>query len=94
MADLGNQHNNGPHQDQDFDNPAVLLALWAKHWIWLQGRETEAPNRLVMRGIFFPPFFFLLIYSDYSPPDIMIVYQQSVAMLPNPRVAVELFSVR
>ena len=28
MSDLGNQHNNGPHQDQIFDNPAALcLAL-------------------------------------------------------------------
>ena len=32
MSDLGNQHNNGPHQDQIFDNPSALcLALWAKN---------------------------------------------------------------
>ena len=34
VSDQGNQHNNGPHQDQIFDNPSVLcLALWAKNWI-------------------------------------------------------------
>ena len=40
VSDQGNQHNNGPHQDQIFDNPSVLcLALWAKNWIqfWLLG---------------------------------------------------------
>ena len=32
VFDLGNQHNNGPHQDQIFGNPIDLcfcLALWA-----------------------------------------------------------------
>ena len=34
MSDQGNQHNNGPHQDKIFDNPAALcLALWAKNRI-------------------------------------------------------------
>ena len=37
-SDLGNQHNNGPHQDQIFDNPAALcLALWDNNLIWLSG---------------------------------------------------------
>ena len=32
----GNQRDNGPHQDQIFDNPSALcLALWAKNQIWL-----------------------------------------------------------
>ena len=36
MSDQGNQHDNGPHQDQIFDNPSALcLALWAKHRIRL-----------------------------------------------------------
>ena len=35
---LGNQPNNGPHQDQIFHNPsAVCLALWDKNRIWLGG---------------------------------------------------------
>ena len=38
VSDQGNQHNNGPHQDQIFDNhSAFCLALWAKNWIWLGG---------------------------------------------------------
>ena len=31
VSDLGNQHDNGPHQDKIFDNPTALcLALCAK----------------------------------------------------------------
>ena len=38
VSDLGNQHNNGPHQGQNFDNPSALcLALWAKSRIRLRG---------------------------------------------------------
>ena len=34
VSDQGNQHNNGPHQDQIFDNlSAFCLAVWAKHRI-------------------------------------------------------------
>ena len=56
MSDQGNQHNNGPHQDQIFDNPSALcLALWAKHQIRFGeeggGGETDAPNRLFMKGL-------------------------------------------
>ena len=30
VSDLGNQHNNGPHQDQIVDNlSALCFALWA-----------------------------------------------------------------
>ena len=37
VSDQGNQHNNGPHQDQIFDNPSGhCLALWAKNQIGLQ----------------------------------------------------------
>ena len=36
LSDLGNQHNNGPHQDQFFGNPyALCLALSAKNQILL-----------------------------------------------------------
>ena len=32
MSDLGNQHHNGPHEDQSFNNPfALCLWLWAKN---------------------------------------------------------------
>ena len=38
LSDLGNQHNNGPHQDQIFDNPSALcLALCPQvgfDWGW------------------------------------------------------------
>ena len=27
LSDQGNQHNNGPHQDQIFDNPSALLGI-------------------------------------------------------------------
>ena len=38
---IGNQHNNGPYQDQIFDYPSPLcLALWAKiRWRWGWGVE-------------------------------------------------------
>ena len=62
VSDLGNQHNNGHHQDQIFDNPmALCLALWTINriglgwgdkggWGWGGGR-TDAPNRLFMKGV-------------------------------------------
>ena len=52
VSDLGNQHNNGPHQDQTFDNPyALCLALWAKNQIQLGRGETDAPNRLFLKEV-------------------------------------------
>ena len=67
MSGQGNQHNNGPHQDQIFDNPSALcLALWAKNQIWLGvcvcvcvcvggggggGGGTDTPNKLFMQGV-------------------------------------------
>ena len=37
VSDLGNQHNNGPHQDQIFDNPSALcLALVPQNRIRLR----------------------------------------------------------
>ena len=44
VSDLGHQHDNGPHQDQIFDNPSTLcLALWTQNWIWLGGRGRIYP---------------------------------------------------
>ena len=54
LSDQGNQHNNGPYQDQILDNPSALcLALWAKNRTWLGegGGGTDAPNRLFMKGV-------------------------------------------
>ena len=62
VCDQGNQHNNGPHQDLIFDNPAALcLALWAKIRLGLgmesggggEGRVggTNVPNGLFMKGV-------------------------------------------
>ena len=32
LSDLGNQHNNGVHQDHIWNNPSALcIALWAKN---------------------------------------------------------------
>ena len=46
VSDLGNQHNNGPHQDQIFDNPSALcLALWAKTRIRLRWGRGEGGGR-------------------------------------------------
>ena len=52
------QHNinNGPHQDQTFDNPAALC-LWAKDWIrlgWVGeggGVGIDIPNRVIVKGV-------------------------------------------
>ena len=36
LSDLGNQHNNGAHQDQIWSNlSALCIALWAKKLMWL-----------------------------------------------------------
>ena len=63
MSDLDNQHNNGPYQDQIFDNSSALcLALWAKirfGWGWKVGGggreggggETNVPSGLFMKGV-------------------------------------------
>ena len=57
VSDQDNQHNNGPHQEQIFDNPSALcLALWAKNRIRLGGGgegggRTDAPNRLFMKEV-------------------------------------------
>ena len=38
VSDQGNQHNNGPHQDQIFGNSSILcLVLWAENLIRLEG---------------------------------------------------------
>ena len=65
MFDLGNQHNNGPDQDQIFDNPQCL-ALWAKNSDGKGrggavggggggggggGEEIDAPSRIFMKGV-------------------------------------------
>ena len=54
-------NNNGPHQDQIFDNPSALCSvLWARHRIRLRGGGggggwggggTDAPYRLFMKGV-------------------------------------------
>ena len=62
VSDQGNQHNNGPHQDQIFDNPSVLcLALWAKNWIqfWLLGEEGAFYQ--FMKGVWLSQFLSLPI---------------------------------
>ena len=52
VSDLGNQHNNGPHQDQIFDNPSALcLALWAKTRIrlrWGRGEGEELMHLIAL----------------------------------------------
>ena len=38
VSNLGNQHNNAPHQDQNSNNPTILsLVTGAKNQIWLGG---------------------------------------------------------
>ena len=69
VSDQGNQHNNGSHQDQIFDNPSALcLAPWAKHRIQLGGGGgggTDAPNVLFMKlvRLSVSPLFPRQIYS-------------------------------
>ena len=55
MSDQGNPNNNGPHQDQSFDNSSVLcLALWGKTWGGGGGGGNDATRRLCMKraGLF------------------------------------------
>ena len=45
---LGNQHNNGPHQDHVFDNPsAPCLALWARKLDSAQGAGVGGGGELM-----------------------------------------------
>ena len=61
MSGLGNQHNNGPHQDQVFHNPSALcLALWAKTPIRLPGGGCS---------IFFSSSSFVVLF--FSPSDLL-----------------------
>ena len=63
VSDLGNQHSNGPHQDQIFDNPSTLcLAMWAKNQIRLGG--ADSPNRLLWKEY---NFLSLSLFSFSSP---------------------------
>ena len=60
MSDQGNQHNNGPHQDQVLDNPSVLcLTMWTTNQIRFGVGLINSLNRLFMNrvGLFFFPFF-------------------------------------
>ena len=61
VSDQGNQHNNGPHQDQIFDNPSAwhygpnlgfgLGRTEANNRLGVGGgrRRTDAHNRLFMK---------------------------------------------
>ena len=64
ISDLGNQHSDGPHQDQIFNNPAALcLVLWAKKQKGFNSRKgTHAPSRLFMKGVELA-FPFLSVFS-------------------------------
>ena len=43
MSDQGNQHNNGPHQDQIFDNPLCSL-------LSIVGRKSDSAPGMGWRG--------------------------------------------
>ena len=69
MSDLGNQHNNGPHQDQTFDNPsAICLALWAKDRFRLRD-VTDALNSFFTKGVVFFLSFFKFFFI--TPSDLL-----------------------
>ena len=68
MSDLGNQRNDGPHQDQIFDNP--LLSAWHCGPKIGSGDGggvggTDAHNRLFTKGVRLSvsPFFSRQMYS-------------------------------
>ena len=73
-ADQGNQHNNGPHQDQIFDNPSSLcLTLWLNPpKICSSWGRADAPSRLFTKGVGLSLHFFVFfhrpIYSVYGLP--------------------------
>ena len=74
VFDLGNQHNNGPHQDQIFDNPSSLcLTLWLNPpKICSSWGRADAPSRLFTKGVGLSLHFFVFfhrpIYSVYGLP--------------------------
>ena len=50
VSDLGNQRNNGPSKDKNFDNPSALcLALWANEREWMNEWMNEWIN-FILRG--------------------------------------------
>ena len=68
VSDQGNQHNNGPHQDQIFGICSPLGNAGKKSpafWCVLLFGGTDAPSRLFMKGVrlFVAPFFSRPIYS-------------------------------
>ena len=61
VSDLGNRHNNGPHQDQIFHNPSALCsAVLAKNWIWLHGGLMRPTGSLQREWDSLFSFFFFL----------------------------------
>ena len=58
-----NQHNNGPHQDQIFDNPSALCIGFGGGGGG--GGGTDTPNRLFRKGVRLSvsPFNFLKFLS-------------------------------
>ena len=53
VSGLGNQHNNGPHQEQVFDNPSALCLALGEEKSDLALERTEAPNRFWLKGVSF-----------------------------------------
>ena len=56
MPDLGNQHNNGPHPDQIFDNLSALALILGKQ------KSDLAPGGTVLLLLFFKSIGFSFLY--------------------------------
>ena len=71
------KHNNGPHQDQVFDNPTALCLALGKRKSDSALVGTDAPNRLFMKGVgtsFYPPDLFRSSRPKYKASTISYFY--------------------
>ena len=76
VYDQGNQHNNGPHQDQILDKPSALcLTMLATNQIRFGVGLIDSPNRLFMNGtglFFFPSTINYFFFWTLRPKTVWI----------------------
>ena len=82
VYDQGNQHNNGPHQDQILDKPSVLcLTMLATNQIRFGVGLIDSPNRLFMNGtglFFFPSTINYFFFGHFDLKLSELIYPQNM----------------